>query len=124
MTHRTFLRIHGFIYALFALAFFFIPTILWPLYGVQINDRYALFLSQHTSIFLGGIAAICLLLQNITEEGTTKQLLKALLVTNVLGFVITTYGSLMGILVAFGWSDPAFFLLLSVLAFRQLKTLG
>ncbi|HIF9294165.1 TPA: hypothetical protein ACX6Q7_002071 [Photobacterium damselae] len=124
MTHRTFLRIHSFIYALFALALFFIPTILWPLYGVQINDRYALFLSQHTSIFLGGIAAICLLLQNITEEGTTKQLLKALLVTNVLGFVITTYGSLMGILVAFGWSDPAFFLLLSVLAFRQLKTLG
>ncbi|HIF9164324.1 TPA: hypothetical protein ACX6SN_003258 [Photobacterium damselae] len=124
MTHRTFLRIHGFIYALFALALFFIPTILWPLYGVQINDRYALFLSQHTSIFLGGIAAICLLLQNITEEGTTKQLLKALLVTNVLGFVITTYGSLMGILVAFGWSDPAFFLLLSVLVFRQLKTLG
>ncbi|HIF9500102.1 TPA: hypothetical protein ACX6SY_000329 [Photobacterium damselae] len=124
MTHRTFLRIHGFIYALFALALFFIPTILWPLYGVQINDRYALFLSQHTSIFLGGIAAICLLLQNITEEGTTKQLLKALLVTNILGFVITTYGSLMGILVALGWSDPAFFLLLSVLAFRQLKTLG
>ncbi|HIF9437229.1 TPA: hypothetical protein ACX6SL_001345 [Photobacterium damselae] len=124
MTHRTFLRIHGFIYSLFALALFFIPTILWPLYGVQINDRYALFLSQHTSIFLGGIAAICLLLQNITEEGTTKQLLKALLVTNVLGFVITTYGSLMGILVAFGWSDPAFFLLLSVLVFRQLKTLG
>ncbi|HIF9314980.1 TPA: hypothetical protein ACX6Q1_003320 [Photobacterium damselae] len=124
MTHRTFLRIHSFIYALFALALFFIPTILWPLYGVQINDRYALFLSQHTSIFLGGIAAICLLLQNITEEGTTKQLLKALLVTNILGFVITTYGSLMGILVAFGWSDPAFFLLLSVLAFRQLKTLG
>ncbi|HIF9075609.1 TPA: hypothetical protein ACX6R1_001031 [Photobacterium damselae] len=124
MTHRTFLRIHSFIYALFALALFFIPTILWPLYGVQINDKYALFLSQHTSIFLGGIAAICLLLQNITEEGTTKQLLKALLVTNVLGFVITTYGSLMGILVAFGWSDPAFFLLLSVLAFRQLKTLG
>ncbi|WIG82977.1 hypothetical protein KFZ68_19335 [Photobacterium damselae] len=124
MTHRTFLRIHGFIYALFALALFFIPTILWPLYGVQINDKYALFLSQHTSIFLGGIAAICLLLQNITEEGTTKQLLKALLVTNVLGLVITTYGSLMGILVAFGWSDPVFFLLLSVLAFRQLKTLG
>ncbi|MGR5114982.1 hypothetical protein [Photobacterium damselae] len=124
MTHRTFLRIHGFIYALFALALFFIPTILWPLYGVQINDRYALFLSQHTSIFLGGIAAICLLLQNITEEGTTKQLLKALLVTNILGFVITTYGSLMGILVAFGWSDPAFFLLLSVQAFRQLKTQG
>ncbi|HIF9175900.1 TPA: hypothetical protein ACX6QN_000656 [Photobacterium damselae] len=124
MTHRTFLRIHGFIYALFALALFFIPTILWPLYGVQINDRYALFLSQHTSIFLGGIAAICLLLQNITEEGTTKQLLKALLATNILGLVITTYACLMGILVTFGWSDPAFFLLLSVLVFRQLKTLG
>lgn len=121
MTNRTFLTFHGVIYTVFAFALFFVPTMMWPMYGVQINDQYALFLSQHTSIFLGGIAAISLMLRNIEPGNTAKQLFKALLITNVLGVVITTYAGIIGVFVGLGWSDPAFFLLLSVFTFLQLK---
>ncbi|CAH1544748.1 Membrane protein [Vibrio harveyi] len=121
MTNRTFLTVHGMIYTVFAFALFFVPTMMWPLYGVQINDQYALFLSQHTSIFLGGIAAVSLMLRDVESGNTAKQLFKALLVTNVLGVAITTYAGITGVFVGFGWSDPAFFLLLSVLTFLQLK---
>ncbi|WP_104040078.1 hypothetical protein [Vibrio hyugaensis] len=121
MTNRTFLIVHGVIYTLFAFALFFVPTMMWPMYGVQINDQYALFLSQHTSIFLGGIAAVSLMLRDVESGNMAKQLFKALLVTNFLGVVITTYAGITGVFVGFGWSDPAFFLLLSVLTFLQLK---
>ena len=121
MTNRTFLTVHGVIYTVFAFALFFVPTMMWPMYGVQINDQYALFLSQHTSIFLGGIAAVSLMLRDVESGNTAKQLFKALLVTNVLGVAITTYAGITGVFVGFGWSDPAFFLLLSVLTFLQLK---
>ena len=121
MTDRTFLTVHGVIYTLFAFALFFVPTMMWPMYGVQINDQYALFLSQHTSIFLGGIAAVSLMLRDVESGNTAKQLFKALLVTNLLGVVITTYAGITGVFVGFGWSDPAFFLLLSVLTFLQWK---
>ncbi|WP_045484048.1 hypothetical protein [Vibrio owensii] len=121
MTNRTFLTVHGVIYTLFAFALFFVPTMMWPMYGVQINDQYALFLSQHTSIFLGGIAAVSLMLRDVESGNTAKQLFKALLVTNLLGVVITTYAGIIGVFVGFGWSDPAFFLLLSVLTFLQWK---
>ncbi|BFN34755.1 hypothetical protein VHTUMSATKI_49500 [Vibrio harveyi] len=121
MTNRTFLTVHGTIYTVFAIALFFVPTMMWPMYGVQINDQYALFLSQHTSIFLGGIAAVSLMLRDVESGNTAKQLFKALLVTNVLGVAITTYAGITGVFVGFGWSDPAFFLLLSVLTFLQLK---
>ena len=121
MTNRTFLTVHGVIYTLFAFALFFVPTMMWPMYGVQINDQYALFLSQHTSIFLGGIAAVSLTLRDVESGNTAKQLFKALLVTNLLGVVITTYAGITGVFVGFGWSDPAFFLLLSVLTFLQWK---
>ncbi len=121
MTNRTFLTVHGVIYTLFAFALFFVPTMMWPMYGVQINDQYALFLSQHTSIFLGGIAAVSLILRDVESGNTAKQLFKALLVTNLLGVVITTYAGITGVFVGFGWSDPAFFLLLSVLTFMQWK---
>ncbi|CAH1568773.1 hypothetical protein [Vibrio owensii] len=121
MTNRTFLTVHGVIYTVFAFALFFVPTMMWPMYGVQINDQYALFLSQHTSIFLGGIAAVSLMLRDVESGNTAKQLFKALLVTNLLGVVITTYAGITGVFVGFGWSDPAFFLLLSLLTFLQWK---
>lgn len=121
MNNRIFFTIHGAIYTVFALALFFVPTIMWPMYGVEINDQYAYFLSQHTSIFLGGVAAVSLFLRNVEHAETIKQLLKALLVTNLLGVVITGYAGLTGIFVGFGWSDPAFFALLSLLSFRQLN---
>ncbi|PQJ70669.1 hypothetical protein BTO01_05005 [Vibrio jasicida] len=121
MTNRTFLTVHGVIYTVFAFALFFVPTMMWPMYGVQISDQYALFLSQHTSIFLGGIAAVSLMLRDVEPSNTAKQLFKALLVTNLLGVVITTYAGITGVFVGFGWSDPVFFLLLSALTFIQWK---
>ncbi|EJG1841561.1 hypothetical protein BKF96_RS13910 [Vibrio parahaemolyticus] len=121
MTNRTFLTIHGVIYTVFAFALFFVPTMMWPMYGVQINDQYALFLSQHTSIFLGGIAAVSLMLRDVEPSNTAKQLFKALLVTNLLGVVITTYAGITGVFVGFGWSDPIFFVSLSLLTYKQLR---
>lgn len=121
MNNKTFLTLHGAIYTIFALALFFIPNMMWPMYGVEINDQYAQFLSQHTSIFLGGVAAVSLYLREIEHTETIKQLLKALLVTNLLGVIITGYAGITGIFVGFGWSDPAFFALLTLLSYRQLK---
>ena len=121
MSNRTFLTVHGVIYTVFALALFFLPMQMWPMYGLEINDQYALFLSQHTSIFLGGIAAVSLFLRKIVHAETQRQLLKALLVTNILGVLITGYAALIGIFTGLGWSDPAFFMLLTVLSYQQLK---
>jgi len=120
MKNKTFLTLHGAIYTVFAFALFLLPDTIWPMYGVEIKDRYAYFLSQHTSIFLGGIAAISLFLRNIDHQETLHQLLKALIVTNLLGVLITGYASIEGIFVGFGWSDPAFFALLTLLSYRQL----
>ncbi|HBH7873059.1 TPA: hypothetical protein KDX42_001240 [Vibrio parahaemolyticus] len=121
MTNRAFLTVHGVIYTVFAFALFFVPTMMWPMYGVQINDQYALFLSQHTSIFLGGIAAVSLMLRDVESGNTAKQLFKALLITNGLGTVITTYAGITGVFVGFGWSDPIFFVSLSLLTYKQLR---
>lgn len=121
MTNKTFLTFHGCIYLIFSLALFFIPTIIWPMYGVEINDKYAYFLSQHTTIFLGGIAAISLLLKDIEAGITAKKLFIALLILNILGALITVYAGVTGIFVGFGWSDPAFFIILSIFTYLQFK---
>jgi len=119
MNNKTFLTSHAIIYTGFAFALFFMPHIIWPMYGVELNDQYAYFLSQHNSIFLGGIAAFTWLLRDIEAGGIAKKVFLALLITNILGVAITFYAALNGIFVGFGWSDPAFFTLLSVLSYFQ-----
>ena len=121
MNNKVFLTVHGIIYLVFALALFFLPALIWPMYGVEINDHYAYFLSQHTSIFLGGLAAVSLFLREIDDKKAINQLLKALIATNLLGVIITVYAGAIGIFVGFGWSDPIFFVILTVLSFLQFK---
>lgn len=121
MTNRTFLAAHGVVYIFFALALFFAPAVLWPNYGLQLNDQYAVFLSQHNSIFLGGIGIISFLFRDVADgSDAARKILTGLICTNVLGVIITLYACLTGIFTGFGWSDPVFFALLAVLSFVQL----
>ena len=122
INNRTFLLIHSSIYAIFAIGLFFFPTLIWPHYGVQLNDQYSVFLSQHNSIFLGGIAIIGYLLRDIENKSILAQkLFTGLFWTNILGVIITTYASFNQIFTGFGWSDPVFFIVLSVLSYLKLK---
>ncbi|WP_432472150.1 hypothetical protein [Amphritea sp. HPY] len=120
MNNRVFLTIHSVIYAAFAIALFSIPAQLWPLYGVSVNDQYAYFLSQHNSIFLGGLAIISFLFRDIaTGSQSAQKLFNGLMWTNILGLIITLYACLTKVFTGFGWSDPAFFALLAGLSFLQ-----
>ncbi len=122
MSTKTFLTIHGVIYALFGLGLFFIPNLLWPNYGLELNDKYSVFLSQHTTIFLGGIAITSLLFRDVKEKSIyAKKILTAFLCTNILGVIITLFAIYKGIFYGLGWSDPAFFTILTILCFINLK---
>ncbi|WP_028110579.1 hypothetical protein [Ferrimonas futtsuensis] len=123
MSSKQFLTFHSVVYGFFALALLLVPVQLWPLYGLEIADGDALFLSQHNSIFLGGIAALTWLLRDLTQPDILRRVLVGLLVTNVFGVIITLYACVSGVFSGFGWSDPAFFTLLALLSLMQLKKL-
>lgn len=120
MTNKRFLNIHSSIYAIFALGLFTIPHVLWPIYGLELNDKYSVFLSQHTSIFLAGIAIIGFMLNEIPDKSKlAKKFMLSLVLTNVLGVIITLYACFTDIFHGFGWSDPAFFTFLTIMSFLQ-----
>jgi len=122
MTNKAFMTVHGSIYIFFALALFFTPTLLWPNYGLQLNDQYAVFLSQHNSIFLGGIGIISQLLRNTAQGSeTARNLLIGLMSTNILGAIVTLYACIVEIFTGFGWSDPIFFAFLAILSLLQFR---
>lgn len=122
MNNKTFLTIHGVIYLVFGILLFIIPKLFWPIYGVQINDEYAVFLSQHTTIFLGGVGIISLLFNDVQEKSEWAiKIFKGLFFTNLLGVAITLYACIDGVFFGMGWSDPAFFALMSILSFMRLN---
>ena len=122
MTNKALLIAHSTIYALFAIVLFFFPDVMWPYYGLEINDEFAHFLSQHNSIFLGGISIFTFMFHDIKENNQiARRLFMGLMWTNLLGVLITLYACLIGVFSGFGWSDPAFFTLLAVLCFLQLR---
>lgn len=121
MNNKTFLITYSAINVVFALALFLVPQMVWPIYGVELNDRYAFFLSQHTSIFLGGVGVISYQLRDIEVGQLAKKLFFALLISNLLGVIITLYAGITGIFTGFGWSDPVFFTFLSVMSYFQFK---
>ena len=120
MTNRNLFVAHAVIYAIFALALFFLADTMWPFYGVTISDKYALFLSQHTSIFLGGVAALAWVHRD-ADAIAARNTLKGLLITNLLGVVITLYAGFTGIFTGMGWSDPIFFACLAALVAFKLS---
>jgi hypothetical protein len=123
MSIKTFLTIHSTVYFIFAFSLFFTPTLLWPLYGLEINDKYALFLSQHNSIFLAGIGIVAFMFREIEAKSQAiKKLLLSLALTNSIGFAITTYACFIGTFSSLGWSDPVFFALLTLACVWQLRS--
>ncbi|MFV1592835.1 hypothetical protein VWZ88_10240, partial [Phaeobacter sp. JH20_36] len=82
---------------------------------------YAWFLSQHNSIFFGGIAILGFLLRDVTDGTTLRRLLTGMMATNALGFIVTLYAAMIGVFTGFGWSDSAFFVFLAAMSFLQLK---
>ena len=120
MTNRGLITLHALTYAIFGIVLFLLPDLLWPLYGVEINDRYARFLSQHTSIFLGGVAILAWMLRD-SDAATSQKVVKGLMWTNILGVIITLYAALTGVFTGFGWSDPVIFGALAAWCFLQLR---
>ncbi len=122
MTNKMFLTVHSIIYALFAIVLFAVPALLWPMYGVEINDKYAYFLSQHNSIFLGGIAIIAFIFRDVDlKSSEAKKIVLGMFWTNLLGVIVTLYAALTNVFTGFGWSDPIFFSFMATLSFVQLK---
>lgn len=113
MTSRQLILVHSTIYAVFAAALLLFPDQMWPLYGLDITDDNARFLSQHNSIFLSGIAILGFLFSDLEDNSPTqRRLLVGLIGTNLVGVAITLYACFTGIFTGLGWSDPAFLLAL------------
>lgn len=113
MTLKTLLLINTVVAAAFGLAFVFAPGDVTATYGVT-ADAALRYMGQLFGVCLVGIAVLCWFAKNAPESEARTAILRALFVTNGLGFVVALVAQFKNVVNAAGWSTVVIYLLLGL----------
>ena len=119
MKFSTFMVIYAVLSAAFGLGFVLAPGQILPLYGVAPDVALRL-IGQLFGAVLISLALLTWLARNLRDTEARRAIVLALLVGEVLGFILALMGQLNGVLNALGWLVVAVYLFLALgLAYFQ-----
>lgn len=107
---------------IFGLGSLFIPTIMWPIYGVSL-DPNGLLMTRFLAALLIGIGLILWIFRN-EEPEKLKGITLSLFIADTIGFIVALVGQLSGVMNSWGWIVVAIWLFLAAGLgyFRFMKT--
>jgi hypothetical protein len=103
MKFSTFMVIYALVSAAFGLGFVLLPGQLLPIYGVAPGAALRL-IGQFFGAALLSLAILSWLVRNLSDSETRQAIILALLVGEVIGFIMALIGQLNGIFNTLGWS--------------------
>jgi len=89
------------------------PKAFLSLYGATLDPAGSLTM-QFAGVPLIGIGLLTWLARNATESETRRAIVLALLITDIVGFIVALLGQLYGVLNVLGWSTVGIYLLLAL----------
>ena len=113
MSVKTMLLVNAVVAGFFGLAFLFVPEHIAAIYGVT-REPSLPYMGQLLGLNLAGIAVLCWFARDVPASETRTAIVRALFVTDGLGFVVSLMAQLRGVQNAIGWSTVAIYLLLAL----------
>ena len=113
MKLSTLFVINAVIAAIFGIAFVLIPSQTYSLYGVQAAPPLN-YVGQLFGAALVTIAGLTWSARNVADSDGRRAIVLALLIGDVIGFVVALIGQLGGVVNGLGWSTVAIYLLLAL----------
>ena len=105
----------------YGICFVLIPAKVLLLYGLTASAGEAL-MGQYFGVALLSIGLITWLARNIADVNAQKALILALLISNIIGIIVSVIGTVSGVMNTFGWSAVIIYLFLSLgYAYFQFK---
>ncbi|MGA8864303.1 MAG: hypothetical protein WBM09_11900 [Gallionella sp.] len=95
----------------FGIGFVLIPAKVGGLYGITQTPDVT-FVGQLFGVELVGIGLICWLIRNIADPGFQRAIIISLLISDIVGAIVSVLGITSGVMNAVGWSSVAIYLLL------------
>ena len=121
MKLKTLFMINAVIAIVYGICFVLIPSQVLLVYGLTAGAGEVL-MGQYFGVALIGIGLITWLIKNVTEPIATGAVILALLISDVIGFIISVIGTISGVMNSFGWSAVIIYLFLTIgFAYFQFK---
>lgn len=121
MKIKTLFIINAVIAVVYGICFVLIPSRVLSLYGLVAGPADVL-LGQYFGVALIGIGLITWFARNITDSSATGAIVLALLISDIVGVIISVLGTVKGVMNPFGWSAVIIYLFLTLgYAYFQFK---
>ena len=97
----------------FGISFVLAPTVVLSLYGMTQGTSEAL-AGQYFGVELIAIGLLTWFARNVADPDAQRAIIRALLISSVIGVVVSLLGTLSGVMNALGWSSVVIYLFLTI----------
>ena len=105
----------------YGICFVLIPAKVLLLYGLTASAGEAL-MGQYFGVALIGIGLITWFAKNVTDSNAMGAIILALLISDIIGVIVSVIGTISGVMNTFGWSAVIIYLFLTLgFAYFQFK---
>jgi hypothetical protein len=121
MKIKTLFIINAILALVYGICFVLIPAKVLLVYGVTQGASETL-MGQYFGVGLIGIGLITLFARNVTDSNALQAIILALLISNIIGIIVSVIGTVSGVMNPVGWSAVIIYLFLSLgYAYFQFK---
>jgi hypothetical protein len=113
MKFKTIFIIHAIVPLAYGICFELVPAIVLSIYGVTQGPDEIL-MGRYFGVALIAIGLVCWLSRDITDAKARRAIILALLVSNIIGAIVSVQGTLSGVMSAVGWSAVGIYVLLTL----------
>jgi hypothetical protein len=114
MNAKQYLTIAAVLAIIYGIGFLIIPANLLVLYGTPNPDQRIILTAQYFGAALLGLGLILWFVRNCTDTATVRGVLIGSVIGDVVGFLVTGWGMMQGLLNATAWSSLAIYGLLAL----------
>jgi hypothetical protein len=113
MKFKTIFIIHAIVPLAYGICFELVPQLVLSTYGVTQGPGEIL-MGRYFGVALIGIGLVCWLARDVTDAKARRAIILALLISNIIGVIVSVQGTLSGVMSAVGWSAVGIYVLLGL----------
>ena len=113
MKLRNLLVINAIVALAYGVSFVLVPATVLELYGMTQGTSEAL-AGQYFGLSLIAIGLLTWFARNVTDSDAQRAIILALLISDVIGVIVSVLGTVSGVMNAVGWSAVGIYLLLAL----------
>jgi len=123
MNFKTIITIHAIVPLAYGICFELVPATVLSIYGVTQGPGEML-MARYFGVALIAVGLVCWFAREVTDAKARRAIILALLISNIIGAVVSVQGTLSGVMSAVGWSAVGIYVLLTLAVASLLKGTG